>query len=70
LENYSTDLARQKQDYERFRLFFFYEYAQAGRSVFALFMPKLGRAALFVLNRSPVDLMNLDNLYKNELNRM
>jgi hypothetical protein len=57
-------------NFDRLHIFYFYEYNHGGRSVSTLFMPFLERAALFVVNRAPVDLMNLDSLYQSELNRL
>jgi hypothetical protein len=62
--------AVQQLNLDRLRPIFFYEYSHAGRCVSGLFMPRMARAALFVVNRAPVDLMNLDGLYQNELKRL
>ncbi|CAK5075396.1 unnamed protein product [Meloidogyne enterolobii] len=50
-------------------IIYLYEYLHSGRLILSLFMPKFGKAFIFVVNREPVDLLNLNNFYLNELNR-
>jgi hypothetical protein len=33
-------------------------------------MPRFGKGFIFIVNKEPVDLINLTNFYQNELNRL
>uniref|UniRef100_A0A914I899 DNA polymerase epsilon catalytic subunit n=1 Tax=Globodera rostochiensis TaxID=31243 RepID=A0A914I899_GLORO len=53
------------------RLLFLYEHRHhsSGRSVLGLFIPSVGQAHFFVVNRASIDLRNLDTLYAMELQK-
>uniref|UniRef100_A0A915CMU3 DNA polymerase epsilon catalytic subunit n=1 Tax=Ditylenchus dipsaci TaxID=166011 RepID=A0A915CMU3_9BILA len=51
------------------RVFFFYEFSHGARSVMAFFSPSTLQGVIVIVNRSKVDVANLDNLYKIELQK-
>ncbi|KAL3113616.1 hypothetical protein niasHT_010645 [Heterodera trifolii] len=56
---------------QRLRLAFLYEHRHhsGARAVLGLFIPSVGQAHLFVVNRAPMELRNMDTLYAGELQK-
>lgn len=55
---------------KNFRIMFFYEFTYSNRSVFAFFSSSTSQGFIFIINRSHVDIINVDNLYKKELQKL
>ncbi|KAI1730436.1 DNA polymerase family B domain-containing protein [Ditylenchus destructor] len=52
------------------RIAFLYEFSHGSRSVVGFFMPSIRVGYIIITNRVPVDVVNLDNLYKAELQKL
>lgn len=50
-------------------LIFFYEFTHNKRSVMSIFIPFKAQSYIFVVNKVPVELSNLNKLYKNLLEK-
>lgn len=49
---------------------FFYEFTYSNRSVIAFFSSSNFQGFIFIINRSQIDVSNIDNLYKIELKKL
>lgn len=52
------------------RIMFFYEFTHLNRSVFALFAPSLHEGRIYIVNRTPVGVSNVEKLYKDEYKKL